>query len=60
MLVGFAAERGYKPGWIAHQYRSRFGDWPPRGVPVPREPSIEVRRWVKSRMIAFAKASRSA
>lgn len=26
-----AAERkGYKPGWVAHTYKSKFGQWPPR------------------------------
>jgi hypothetical protein len=61
MLAYIAAERSFKPGWIAHQYKTRFGDWPPYGArPVPREPSIEVRRWVKSRMIAFAKGRASA
>jgi DNA repair protein RadD len=56
MLAAIAAERGYKPGWVAHQYRNKFGDWPPYGaVPVPREPSVEVRRWVRSRMIAYAR-----
>jgi len=61
MLAGIAAERGYKSGWVAHQYRTRFGDWPPCGPePVPREPSVEVRRWVKSRMIAYARRRKSA
>lgn len=56
MLVQIAAERGYRPGWAAHQYCTRFGDWPPLGAtPLPRGPSIEVRRWVKSRMIAYAR-----
>ena len=61
MLAAIAAEYGYQPGWVAHQYRRRFGDWPPYGMePVPREPSIEVRRWVRSRMIAYARGRRSA
>ena len=61
MLAGIAAERGYKPGWIAHQYKNKFGDWPPYGArPVPVEPSIEVRRWVRSRMIAYARGRESA
>jgi superfamily II DNA or RNA helicase len=60
-LAFIAVERNYKPGWVAHQYRNKFGDWPPYGAkPVPREPSIEVRRWVKSRMIAFARGRESA
>ena len=61
MLAAIAAERGYKPGWVAHQYHTQFGDWPPYGArPVPREPSIEVRRWVQSRMIAYARGRQSA
>ncbi|MCP3464476.1 DEAD/DEAH box helicase [Bradyrhizobium sp. CCGUVB23] len=61
MLAGIAAERGYKPGWVAHQYRYKFGDWPPHGArPVPVEPSVEVRRWVQSRMIAYARGRKSA
>jgi hypothetical protein len=60
-LAFIAAERDYKPGWIAHQYRTRFGTWPPYGErPVPREPSIEIRHWVKSRMIAYARGRASA
>ncbi|MCG2632855.1 DEAD/DEAH box helicase family protein [Bradyrhizobium sp. WYCCWR 13023] len=60
MLAGIAAERGYKPGWVAHQYHTRFGEWPPRTAEaVVREPSVEVRRWVKSRMIAFARRRKS-
>jgi superfamily II DNA or RNA helicase len=55
-LLSIAFERGYKPGWAANKYRERFGVWP-RGLhdnagPVP----VEVRSWVKSRQIAFAKA----
>ena len=61
MLASIAIERAYKRGWVAHQYHTRFGEWPPGGEePVPREPSNEVRRWVKSRMIAFAKGRKSA
>jgi superfamily II DNA or RNA helicase len=61
MLTAIAAEHGYRPGWVAHQYRTKFGDWPPyAAVPVPRAPTIEVRRWVRSRMIAFVKGRRSA
>ncbi|MBR0719391.1 DEAD/DEAH box helicase [Bradyrhizobium liaoningense] len=61
MLAGIAAERGYKAGWVAHQYRNKFGDWPPPGArPVPTEPSVEVRRWVQSRMIAYARRRKSA
>jgi DNA repair protein RadD len=61
MLAAIAIERGYKPGWVAHRYHEKFGEWPPEGEgPVPREPSIEVRRWEKSRMIAYARRRKSA
>jgi len=57
MLAHIAAERGYKAGWIAHQYKEKFGAWPAWGAaPVPIAPSPEVRSWVRSRMIAYAKA----
>jgi DNA repair protein RadD len=55
MLAQIATERGYKPGWIAHKFREKFGTWP-RGSATPCAPSSEVRRWVKSRQIAYAKA----
>jgi superfamily II DNA or RNA helicase len=60
MLAAIAAERDYRPGWVAHQYRKRFGCWPPPVKPVPCEPSVEVRRWVRSRMIAYAKGRETA
>ena len=41
-LVHIARERGYKPGWAAHQYKTRFEFWPPRGDVVPIEPTPEV------------------
>jgi DNA repair protein RadD len=57
-----ARDRGYRPGWVAHKFKERFGHWP-NGLdhltPVP--PSDTTWRWVKSRQIAFAKSrSRSA
>lgn len=56
-FVWIAQERGHSPGWIAHKYKERFGDWPPFGsAPPPREPSSLIRSWVKSRQIAYAKA----
>src|SRR5262249_32805040 len=49
-------ERGYKPGWSAHQFKQKFGAFPPwGGAPEPIAPTAEVRRWVRSRAIAFAK-----
>jgi DNA repair protein RadD len=57
-LKAFARERRYRDGWAANQYRNKFGVWPndPR-VKYARErsPTPEVRAWITSRQIAFAK-----
>jgi DNA repair protein RadD len=55
MLAAIAAERGYKPGWVAHKFKEKFGTWPPTQFAVPISPSPEVLSWVRSRMIAYAK-----
>jgi DNA repair protein RadD len=56
MLSYIAQERGYKPGWIAHKFKEKFGRWPSTNLAYPIEPSNEVRSWVRSRNIAWAKA----
>jgi superfamily II DNA or RNA helicase len=56
-LRGLAIERGWKPGWAAHQYRERHGAWPPRrwnDLPAAA-PTLTTRRWVTSRQIAYRK-----
>jgi DNA repair protein RadD len=56
MLAHIASERGYQRGWVGHKYREKFGEWPPWGsAPQPIEPTPEVRSWVRSRQIAYAK-----
>jgi len=57
MLTHIGQERGYKPGWAAHQFKTKFGDWPGRAVE-PLPPSTEVTAWVRHRMIRFAKSRR--
>lgn len=51
-------ENGYSLGWSSHQFKAKFGVFPPRSwsrhTSVPAD--FEVRRWVKSRQIAWAKA----
>jgi DNA repair protein RadD len=56
MLLGIAQSRGYKPGWAGHKFKEKFGDWPPRSLPKPMAPSAEVKAWVRSRDIAWAKS----
>jgi superfamily II DNA or RNA helicase len=56
MLKAIAIERGYSPKWPAVNYKEKFGSWPPWGSnPEPIPPTPEVRSWVRSRLIAYAK-----
>jgi superfamily II DNA or RNA helicase len=59
-LVWIAAEHGYKSGWVAHKFKEKFGAWPPRHHAGPLPPDDALRRWVRSRQIAFAKARQAA
>jgi len=62
-LKTYEAERGYRPGYAANQYREKFGVWPndPRVRDVaPGMITLETRSWIKSRMIAFAKSKQRA
>jgi DNA repair protein RadD len=56
MLTAIQQERDYNPGWVAHKFKEKFGHWPPRGRVEPLVPMLEVRSWVRSRMIAYAKS----
>jgi len=55
-LIYIANERGYRPGWAAHKFKEKFGRWPRRNDAAPQPASAEVRAWVRSRQIAYAKA----
>jgi DNA repair protein RadD len=52
------ADRNYKKGWAAVQYRSKFGSYPPWSWNDDQTamPTITTLKWVKSRQIAYAKA----
>jgi DNA repair protein RadD len=60
-LQAIGIERGYKPGWASNQYRERFGVWPAgdAGRTGPSTPSQEVRSWVTSRLIRWAKRQKT-
>jgi DNA repair protein RadD len=59
-LRRFARENDYASGWVANKFREKFGVW-------PNSPSLKysgesecgpiVRSWIRSRNIAFAKAT---
>jgi DNA repair protein RadD len=59
-LLWYGQTRNYKPGWAAMQYRNAFGSWPDALARVPSEPTNEQYRWIKSRLIAFAKGRANA
>ncbi len=56
MLTHIAMTRGYKSGWAAHMFRRKIRHMAARARRCPIEPSPEVLSWVRSRVIAYAKA----
>jgi hypothetical protein len=60
MFTAIAQERGRSRGWVAHTYKAKFGVWPPWGTVQPISPTPEVRAYVRSRDIAYAKAREKA
>lgn len=54
-LMHVAFEKGYKPGWAAHQFKTKFGHWPDGVDAFPAEPTPHVKSWIRSRQIASAK-----
>jgi DNA repair protein RadD len=56
-LIWIAREKAYKPGWASYKYKTKFGEWPrPLTPPVPEPPAPEVRSWVRSQDIAWARS----
>lgn len=56
-----AADRGFKPGWAAMQYKTRFNKWPDRAWDhsAPAEfVSAETHSYIRSRLIAWAKSKK--
>ena len=47
-LKGIQQSRNYKPGWLAHMFKARFGIWPDRWLMMQpsKRPTKEVRAWV--------------
>ena len=55
-LLGIAASKGYREGWIAHKYREYFGVWPRGLQDLAAEPTNEVRDFLKHLQIRYAKS----
>jgi superfamily II DNA or RNA helicase len=62
MLLYIQHERPhYSPKWAKANYHEKFKCWPDgRDEPAPIPPTPEVRSWVRSRQIAYAKSRRVA
>lgn len=59
-LLHYAHYKNYNPNWAAHKYREKYGTWPRGLKQTIAEPSLSTLNWVKSKMIAYAKARRHA
>jgi superfamily II DNA or RNA helicase len=62
-LKWIAQERSRQPGWVAHSYKAKFGNFPPyrwKDAQPAIEPSLETRNWIRSRDIAYAKSRKAA
>lgn len=61
-LRAIGEERHWRSTAAACQYRERFGEWPPRAwnAMALARPSVETRRWVQSRLIAWRKSREEA
>lgn len=60
-LLGYKKERDAsgKPisiGWVSHKYKEKTGVWPKDLQKYPRVPSPEMRKWIQSQNIRFAKS----
>ncbi len=56
MFLGYAKKRGFKEGWAAHKYRTKFGVWP-RGIErYDLPPNKECEAYIRHLNIKAAKA----
>lgn len=61
-VQAIALELDYSPGWVSHQYRNRWGEWPP-GEPgrevTPLPPTDEARDEVEASIKAYRRERRA-
>jgi hypothetical protein len=55
-FLTYASERGKSHKWALAQYKTKFGVWPNKVEPVPGPLTDEMRGWIKSRAIAWARS----
>lgn len=56
-LLGYAKDKGYKPGWAFHKYKDKFGVQPSMATPAPAAPTPALQNWIVSQNIRRAKAN---
>ena len=57
MLLHIARQRRWSDGWAAHQFKTKFGKFPPYEMDTkPIEPSDDVSAWVNEQRAAYLKA----
>jgi DNA repair protein RadD len=59
-LTAIQIEKGRSPKWILATFRNKFGHWPADRAVTPMNPTPEVRAYVRSRDIAYAKGMQKA
>jgi len=59
-LIGYCQEKGQNPGSAYHRYIEKFKVGPSMSKPAGKTPSLEVRNWIISRQIAYAKRRKTA
>lgn len=59
-LLGYCLEKNQNPGAAHHRYVEKFGVGPSMLKPAAKTPGPEVRNWIKSRQIAYAKRRKAA
>lgn len=55
-LLAIKLAKGYSDGWINHKYKAYFGVWPRGMQDYAIEPSPEIKSWIVSQNIRFAKS----
>jgi superfamily II DNA or RNA helicase len=58
MLKGHAVFNSYKPGWVAHKYRERFGGWPKGMDEKAILPDTETLAYIRHLQIKAAKSKK--
>jgi superfamily II DNA or RNA helicase len=60
MLLGYAEEKGWQPGWAAHRYKAKFDEWPDDEFSCePEEPTAECLSWIRGMNLRYHYAKKA-